>query len=556
MWCGSTARADTPPQDILRMLPQSAVGAVIVPNLKFCSDEITRCLEGMDRSNLLLGSRPLDQLKSWLGVNAGVNDVGAAAVVGILQDDEPQSAFIAPVNDPAAFLANFTEHVQGDAYRRADGSQWFVRVVNAYALIAPNQATLDELVQSATAMAGSSALARTGAEADAVLGRGEILLVLSKTGARQMFTRAADVAAQAQQPQAEALQRVQALADQIRLNILAIDFDPLAIVIRTLGVLEDDSSMAEALRTGEHAGAPVPAHLDRLPNKPFYLALSLDRTGAGAGMVASLLGAMNVHFPQWIEQARSIQAAVYPSPAGLAGGVLNDALLVLQTPQPAAALEALKTQLTNAAQASDIMRGQLTWTPAKNINDITAESYELRLADDQDANPMVQMFWPMVFGRNGWRGFVKTTDDSLIMTFSQRPAVLESALKASANSIGSSGMVKTMRQWMPKQRDLEAYVNLGQLMQLIDQATRAFPMAQAPPLPQFEPNAPPIGFAVGTGSQSVQSSTIIPAAVTAALLDWTTGAAMGKNQPNPHELPGADREGATSAPARSGGSTP
>src|SRR5437870_10854114 len=78
---GSVVRADTAPQDVLAMIPASAAAAVIIPNLKYCSDEITRFLEGMDRANLLLGTRPLDQLKSASGFNVGINDVGAAALI-------------------------------------------------------------------------------------------------------------------------------------------------------------------------------------------------------------------------------------------------------------------------------------------------------------------------------------------------------------------------------------------------------------------------------------------------------------------------------------------
>src|SRR5438874_506187 len=75
------ALADTAPQELLAMIPGNACAAVVIPNLKFCSDEITRGLEGMDRANLLLGSRPLDLIKSATGFNVGINDVGGAAMV-------------------------------------------------------------------------------------------------------------------------------------------------------------------------------------------------------------------------------------------------------------------------------------------------------------------------------------------------------------------------------------------------------------------------------------------------------------------------------------------
>src|SRR5262245_30892915 len=78
-------------QGILRVIPPDAHAAFIVPSLKRASDDLTRLLEGMDRANILLGLRPIDQFKSVTGFTVGLDDHGSAAIVVVDAGD--------PLND-------------------------------------------------------------------------------------------------------------------------------------------------------------------------------------------------------------------------------------------------------------------------------------------------------------------------------------------------------------------------------------------------------------------------------------------------------------------------
>ena len=75
------AQASAGLEGMIKLIPADAQAALIVPNVKILSDQITQCLEGMDRAGLLLGSRPIDQFKSASGFNVAVDDLGSAAVV-------------------------------------------------------------------------------------------------------------------------------------------------------------------------------------------------------------------------------------------------------------------------------------------------------------------------------------------------------------------------------------------------------------------------------------------------------------------------------------------
>jgi hypothetical protein len=83
--------------DVLRLIPSTAHATIVVPHMKYASDHLTRLLEGMDRANLLLGSRPIDQFKSSLGYTVGVNDHGSAALVVVdAAAQPPRIAWLMP----------------------------------------------------------------------------------------------------------------------------------------------------------------------------------------------------------------------------------------------------------------------------------------------------------------------------------------------------------------------------------------------------------------------------------------------------------------------------
>src|SRR5262245_59651694 len=67
----------------LALVPKDAKAFIAIPNPKRSSDELQQCFERMDRPELAVAGRPIDQAKAALKVGAAFDDKGPLAVAAI-----------------------------------------------------------------------------------------------------------------------------------------------------------------------------------------------------------------------------------------------------------------------------------------------------------------------------------------------------------------------------------------------------------------------------------------------------------------------------------------
>lgn len=515
------AQASSGLEGMIKLIPPDAQAALIVPNAKIVSDQITQCLEGMDRAGLLLGSRPIDQFKSASGFNIAVDDLGSAAVV--LLAGQAQPAFLIPVTDAAAFLqGNFAGH-EGDAYKLAKGGTLFAKVIGSHVLLSKDQS----ITQNYQAGEGIGPLLKTtlGERSFALLGSGDVFIFGEPEAFARLNRMLKEQAAQTGQLLPLAAVAGFEMLGMLDAGLLVIDFDPLGLVTHSLIRFKADSP-ASPLAAGGTAGS---TGLSRLPNKPFYFAASIDIAGLGGPTaMKELASAMGLpEPPAWMLQAESLQFAAYPSPAGLQGGLLNDAVAVLKTPQPAAARDFIKQHMMALQNATGGIKRDVKWQDSKNIKEgLAADAYEIKVVNVPPELAQEQMAAQFMFGAAGWRGFVAQTDEALLMTFSQRPQVLEAALAASnpgkldpKSGLAGLSAIKVMHKWMPPHIDIEFYLGVGQIGQLLKQITAAIGGMAQIQLPELDSSLPPIGFAADVNDRGLETATIVPAGVLAVILD-------------------------------------
>jgi hypothetical protein len=515
-------------RNVLRLIPPDADVAVVIPNLKVCSDEMTQWLEGMERAQMLLGTRPIDQLKSATGLNVGVDDLGGLAIVLPQQAAKLQPMFLVPVTDGKAFLeGNFKSH-DGNLYTRADGMTLYARDLGSHVLLTDSP-TADDFRSDGNFASNLDEL--FGERGRELLSSSE-LFVYAKGAALEGLANAGG------QKFSDMGWGDLPILQNVEFSVTAIDFDPLALVVRGLGKMNPVYPLARAAVGGDGRGCD----LSELPDKPFYWATALDVQGLGGQAVMEDFAAM-LHWPTlpgWLGDARTIRFAAYPSPAGLSGGLLNDAVAVLETDAPAQVIDAIKRHVLAADQAIAGVTRAGTWEETRDVKGVgTASAYEITSVDVPPEQAQWQMLEQMIFGRAGCRGFVKATDDTVIVTFSQRPAVLEAALAAArgeSKNLEQSAMLCTMRQWMPLQRDVEGYVGVGRLAALAQQVALSFGMNDH--IPHIDPASPPVGFALSVHEQTVESSLIVPAPLCAVAFDLVMKqAGRAAVEPSPNALP-------------------
>jgi hypothetical protein len=279
-----------------------------------------------------------------------------------------------------------------------------------------------------------------------------------------------------------------------------------------------------------------PARLTRLPKGPFVVAFAADMRGLGGGsafidLASQVPGAPAI--PEWIRENRELldgmQFAIYPSKLGMAGGgVLNEAMAWLATQDPAKARTLMRDWMKGLAGIDGVMERKVAWEEGRALKDGTvADAYAItEAAAPKDAaapaagarrrgiDPMQRMARTMVFGPRGPHGFAKEMPGGLLVTFSQRPDVLQRGLRAAEgkDTLEAEPVIEALRPWIAPDADIVGYVGVGSLLSVVRQAANSFP-GMGLQLPDAPPSLEPVAFSVEVQDGRVETATMVPTGV-------------------------------------------
>lgn len=517
----------------LALVPKDAIAFVVVPSPKRASDDLQQCIDRMDRPEAAVAGRPIDQLKAYLKISAAFDDKGTAAVAQLARTEGSVPIAFVPVTDGDAFLAgNFTAAPDSgpDAWKHADGAIVFARKFEHHVLL-----SLDaDAVRSFKPDEGIAARVRErlGERGADLLARGDLIAWAGPEALRG----AADTAAKQEAPpggaRAEEFQnRATALFRELTDGVLIIDFDPLGLGIRSFARASDDSELGGLMKGGtNHA-----SKFDRIPSNPFYGIARLDIDGLGGlAAVEKLLKAVpgGATLPAWLTASRdhvhALQFAVYPSKLGIAtGGILNDALLVIESDKPEVVRDGIKQAILATEGESFGVKRTPTWTTDKELKGGgVADAFQieetLAASGEQSGNGAIsKLISQVIFGSRGFVGFVRPLPGAIAMTFSQRVDVLERAVATSAGgkSLADDGTIKSYRPWLIDGADVEAYLGVAQLGKLVQQLATMVPGGEGIPIPQIPATVEPIAFALEVNQGTAETATVIPTGVLTIFYD-------------------------------------
>jgi hypothetical protein len=321
--------------------------------------------------------------------------------------------------------------------------------------------------------------------------------------------------------------------DGVQDGVVAIDLDPLGVSVRTFAMMAPESPLGQATRGGARG---QPARLTRLPKGPFVVAFAADMRGLGGGgafidLASQVPGAPAI--PEWIRENRELlegmQFAIYPSKLGMAGGgMLNEAMAWLATQDPAKARTLMRDWLKGLAGIDGAMERKVAWEEGRVLKDGTAvDAYAVtEAAAPKDAaapaggarrrgiDPMQRMARTMVFGPRGPHGFAKEMPGGLLVTFSQRPDVLQRGMRAAEGkeTLEAEPVIEALRAWIAPDADIVGYVGVGSLLSVVRQAANSFP-GMSLQLPDAPPSLEPIAFSVEVQDGHVETATMVPTGV-------------------------------------------
>lgn len=528
------------------MAPVDVVSLAVVPDAKSLGEDMGELAAKLQRMQALTEMKPLDLLKSQLGVGPGMNDRGAfVAWFVVAADQSLQWCALIPTTDSAQFLqANFeaTPATAPDAFSWREKTV-YAKSIDGWVVVSQNadlarsyvsKPGLVERLKNRLGEPGFSLLC----DGDIGLWAGPQSLADIRNAGQQTaeamegatakpneknITNPDSKADTKSDQQKSSRDRVAKLMEGLTDGVTSIDVDPLGVLLRTYAVLDPASELGKSARGGAHAGA----NLNRLPRGPFVVAVSADMAGLGGtqaflDLAAQIPGGEQV--PAWVEQnknvASAIQFAIYPSKLGVVGGgLLNEAMLWIATADSAKAKSVLEQWMLSLSGEVDGQKRDATWEKDRVLkNGISTDAYAIKdiplPKNGQPArksNPMERIVRSLMYGPKGPNGFVKTFSDGVFVTFSQRPDVIEKAANCATgtNSLESDAVLTALRGWMMPKPDALAFVGVGSLLNVVRQAANAFPMGGIE-IPDAPPDLEPIAFALSVDGSKIETSTMIP----------------------------------------------
>jgi len=527
--------------DVLALIPPDAASFVVVPNLASVNADAESCIAAMDRKESILVGRPIDQLRSALGITEGLDERGSLALWSSGTQSEGGRSFLLllPAENPPAFLsANCAPAADGSATMR--GERVFARALQRHVLVARTKADIDGY--DAKGGIGAIWISRVGARAvelsrrgDAVSWAGADALAESRRSAEEQAKAAAGLEVFAQAAAAPA--KIQALLGGVESGVVVLDIDALGLSLRSVAVYAQQSELRR-LSKGSTPGAGSGGTLAGLPRSPFYLAAAIDAQALGGSgkldELATAVGAEGV-LPGWLAEAKegvkSVRFACYPSKLGvLAGGFLNDCALLIETERPGAIRDLFRTWLLAQTGKSEGVRREPSWEEGRTLkNGIVADAFELKETPlgaseaegaDLSGVAMRQLSRQALFGSRGMHGFVEVLPAAVVVTFSQRPDVLDRAIKAAqgGESLDGEATLVAMRPWLVPGAQMEAFVSVGQIVKVARQLADSFGGGDIP-WPAIPARSPPIAVALRADEGSSEAAMMIPTPTLAAAYD-------------------------------------
>ncbi len=516
-----------PLDEIASMLDASADAVLLTTHLKRSSEQFTQLMQGMDRAQLMLGSRPLDQLQSVVDITTSVDEFrGAAAVVSLDGDAISTPAqllahtvFVIPVRDHATFRdANFEPGETPDALVHSSGFTFHARDVRQYVLLGVDK---QRVVDYKPGGANEQWIRALGDEGHKRLRQGEVVFVANRRATDRLAQFIADMLpgdfGRDDHRWAMAMLDASVPSGHRGLLTAVFDFDPLALIIREMVTF--DAGGIEAGQSRSLAGGLLAGMADR----PHYVAAAVDlRRPATRAMVdvtaRQLSGGRPPHWVDLIDSAQVLVAQKQGMPAdAFRGGLLSDSAIVLRGEDT----RALRFEFITWLEALATRDADVTVSIEKNTTLATGEIVDVVSVDWKPpaTEPMHAPLKSLLIGPFGWRGHLLLRDDALTITLGRS----EASRGRGQSQLSSNAIVQAMLAWLPQRPAALVFLPVAENLAITQAAIAQLPFIGPIDLPQPAGTLPPIGMAVdvadrvGGGSGNTIDvlgvTTILPAQV-------------------------------------------
>ena len=529
MPAGGASSGPPPERQVLNLIPNDAAAVLYLPNARSANDHLVQFLEGMDRSNLLMGTRPLDLLKSWIDLPIAFDELGPV-VVALVPGDQPDEfdwLLIVRTTSTRDFIrGNFDleENDEFDSGRVLHSAHvrlgaCAVLAQGSHVLVARRADLLKPLLNDDDpddARASDDSIDRRSTwEArllDPLTASGGHLAFWSAADAWAGLLRALDV--DRLLPEAAA-NGVKAFFDAFGRRAaapfadshLSLQFDPLGLFVRARVSWRDDHALIGRARPREPAEAPFAG----FPRRAYRVVAAADFSGWPAE-----------HRPEvWRGIERTKFAAFSGRP-----GLLSDATVMMEGASPAAAQTFLRNMVRVLAGGEADIEFQ---------NESTPTGY--RVTFDAERSPWRAMILPLLFQNDEWRGVVRHDETGSFISFSSDESPLAPWRVDAESDLSTDPVLRSMRSWFPSDPEFVWSVNPARLTEpfrgLLQMSSRRAGFRWREPVA----TAPPLAGAAKRTETGLEGTMVLPGPTMASWIDMLLDAAVQRRLQRPETDP-------------------
>jgi len=545
---------------VLDQVPSDAVVVLKINNLQGVSQKIAKMAKdfGIDEFQPQFKD-PLGSLMEEGHITKGVNKSGDAVVCGFKSGEQKGEALIlVPVDNFKDFISNFeaagpTDGPVVEVKDPKGGQNMFIADRGKFAACSPDKALVQK---KGTGIKLPTASAKDAQGRDAIVFinipgvRDDALSELRKHRQEAIDEMSKNLENDANAKPFAGVAKVVAgqvfdLAERFLSDcqgvVFSVNLNDQGISLGGLSEFTADSKFGKTVSQFKNTSSPLMAGL---PDRKYYAfgGAAWDPK-AISGIVNDCIDPINAELKKsgdtgkqiatLLESAKTLAGSINRVAAGYPmaqGAIGNEAII-----QQISVIDGDAKKIASAEHSMFLGLGQLmalvpkeagqmkmdVTEGAKTVDGVKLDSYSMSVTPDPN-NPQaaqMQQMMAMIYGPNGMGGLMGVVDNKTFIALQGANDKLISDAIAAAKSqkdvLGSSKGVQSVSGQLPKQRMLEEYIALDNIVSAGVRYAQGFGLQVKMKLPQ---DLPPIGVAAGTEGPAIRGEVFIPSQTVQSLI--------------------------------------
>ncbi len=462
----------------------------------------------------------------------GLDPDGSAAIALTFPDgmgSEPVPTLILPAADYSAFVEAMQGNpADGIAALNMMGETMYAKDLgDGFMALSPEMGLVENFSGEAGQTAGHEA--RMGARGTEAADGADIFVILDvesmrpllEEGLEEMKSSMEMAAMMGGDAAAAQIDTMTSVADAVvadaRTVVVGLGLDDTGVWLDFAGQFAEGSDTGEIFA---EAGNSTPL-LGAIPNMDYIMAFAVDLSNSGIQSLMAEAAEMNkgmgfsVNTSDMMKYATGQSMVMGTTPGLFAGGLFSNTVQFTASDDPEALFNAMKTSMNEMNGLSQ--EGMIfNTTFEENTGEAggrSLSSWSLSMEADPNhenamATSMALSQMTMLFGgQAGPSGYVTTTDDGLVSTFSKNSKLMEKVLTG-GDSMANNEMLKNAAAHLPADRTAEFYLNIKGVLDMVGPMMAMF--APGTDLGDLPEQMSPIAFGLSTGGNGMHARVFLP----------------------------------------------